>query len=83
MIDDRRHVEVGVVQVLVVGDAAAVRVVIVPADGQGVDVVRVPQVLVERVRVLGAARLLAFLQQLPLLVVITVKAMTQRALPKE
>ena len=49
-IDDRRDVEIGIVAVIIIARAAA-RVGVVPADGQRVDVVRVPQVLVQRIGV--------------------------------
>ena len=49
-IDDCRDVEIGILAVILIARAAA-RVGVVPADGQRVDIVRVPEVLVQRVGV--------------------------------
>ena len=71
-VQQRGHVEVGIVEVVVLPFTGAevivrpIRIAVPIADRQRVDVVRMPDELVERVR----AAVLAFLQQLPLFVVV-------------
>jgi hypothetical protein len=69
VVGQRGDVHVGVVGEVLGGDARAVGVIVVVADGGGVDVVGVPDVLLERV---GVA-ILADFEDLPVLVVVHVQ----------